>query len=76
MLEDFQIHLQVSFELEEGIFAPIYDLQGNILSLIDSDYSEKTESYEYNVFGKEIIIDGNGEQLLNSSVNNSWRCAT
>ncbi len=58
--------------MQEGIFAPTYDLQGNVLSLIDSYYSEKIESYEYNVFGKEIIFDGNGEQLLDSSVNNPW----
>ena len=61
--------------MQEGIFAPTYDLQGNVLSLIDSYYSEKIESYEYNVFGKEIIFDGNGEQLLDSSVNNPWRFA-
>jgi len=65
----------VSFELEEGIFAPTYDLQGNVISIIDSDYSEKIESYEYSVFGNEIIFDGNGDQLIESSVNNPWRFA-
>ncbi|NGX32167.1 MAG: hypothetical protein K1060chlam4_00208, partial [Candidatus Anoxychlamydiales bacterium] len=65
----------ISFELEEGIFVPTYDLQENVISLIDSCYTEKIESYKYSVFGKEIIIDGNGEQSSESCVNNPWRFA-
>ena len=46
----------IAFELQGEVFAPIYDLKGNVIALIDED-REIAESYQYSVFGKERVLE-------------------
>ena len=46
----------IAIELQGEVFAPIHDLQGNIISIVNTS-SEVVEKYEYNAFGEEKSLD-------------------
>jgi YD repeat-containing protein len=46
----------IALELEGQIFAPILDVQGNIVRLISPDSNTISQSYEFNAFG-ELLSD-------------------
>lgn len=45
------------FEFSGKIYAPIQDLQGNVIKLVSVDNPAKSYSYTYNVFGEETSDD-------------------
>lgn len=53
----------IAFELSDKIYAPIYDLFGNVVKLIPLSGSDDIETFDYNAFGEEAI----------SSSKNPWR---
>ncbi len=63
----------VALEFKKDIYAPLYDLQGNIVCLVDPQKRKIIESYRYSVFGEEEIINGKGRVVADSSVGNPWR---
>ena len=64
-------HQSIAIELEENVFLPIFDLQGNIVSLISPSSGQIEESYHYTPFGSEIIYNGKGE--VSEHAINPWR---
>ena len=65
-----EIGAAVAIELKGKPYAPIHDLSGNVIALIDSK-GNLFESYRYSAFGEEQILDAHG-QLQKSSLN-PWR---
>ncbi|NGX47001.1 MAG: tRNA nuclease WapA [Chlamydiae bacterium] len=63
----------ISFEIQKEAYVPIYDLQGNVACLVDSQRRKIIESYRYSVFGEEEIINHRGREIVNSAVGNPWR---
>jgi len=63
----------ISMKLYEKTFAPIQDLQGNVICLVDPEGREIQESYSYSAFGEEEIFDDEGAEIDDSYLGNSWR---
>jgi RHS repeat-associated protein len=63
----------IAMELYGKILAPIQDLQGNIVCLVDPETKEIKESYNYSAFGEEAIFDSNGAEIKESHLGNAWR---
>jgi RHS repeat-associated protein len=63
----------IAIELRKKIYIPLYDLQGNIASLLDPQIRKVIESYLYSAYGEEEIIDEKGHTLSDSSLGNPWR---
>jgi len=63
----------VAVELKKEIYAPLYDLQGNIVCLVDPQKRKIVESYRYSAFGEEEIINERGRVVEDSAVGNPWR---
>jgi RHS repeat-associated protein len=63
----------VALEIKKEIYAPLYDLQGNIACLVDSQKRKIVESYRYSVFGEEEILNENGRVIADSAIGNPWR---
>jgi RHS repeat-associated protein len=63
----------IALELEGQIFAPILDVQGNIVRLISPDSNTISQSYEFNAFG-ELLSDQ--QQQSYSEPTNPWRFAS
>ena len=55
----------VALELNDNIYAPIHDPQGNIVSLVDPD-GKLIEHYRYSAFGETQVFS-------EVSINNPWR---
>ena len=67
-----EIGSAIALELNDEVFAPLHDHQGNLIALIDST-GKTRESYRYSAFGEEAIFDSSGSPILASEVNNPWR---
>ncbi len=65
----------LAFELNDKIFVPIYDFQGNIVSLIDYFIGNVIESYDYSAFGEERIFNSNNDEIELTEIENPWRFA-
>ncbi|MDR2539352.1 MAG: hypothetical protein LBC45_01855 [Chlamydiales bacterium] len=63
----------ISAEIKGGIYAPIYDLQGNVTCLVDPEYRQVVEGYRYSAFGEEEIINERGRSVSDSTMGNPWR---
>lgn len=63
----------VAIEFKKEIYAPVYDLQGNIVCLVDPQKRKIVESYRYSAFGEEEIINERGRVVADSAVGNPWR---
>jgi RHS repeat-associated protein len=63
----------ISMELYGKTLAPIQDLQGNIVCLVDPETKEIKESYNYSAFGEEAIFDSNGAEIKESRLGNAWQ---
>ncbi|MGK5594372.1 MAG: RHS repeat-associated core domain-containing protein [Parachlamydiaceae bacterium] len=64
---DHQVHT-VAIELDNCSYAPLEDLQGSIIGLIDIKTKEIAELYVFSAFGKEKI-------LMGTTAKNPWRYA-
>ncbi len=60
----------VSVELDGHFFAPILDVQGNILRLVNPASRAVTSSYEFTAFGQEL------QKNLKENAFNPWRFAS
>lgn len=63
----------VAYELENLLYLPQHDLEGNVTSLISVVRGKLIESYQYLPSGKEQIFDIYGETLEVSKALNPWR---
>ena len=65
----------VALELDGIPYAPIHDLSGNLVCLLDHQ-GEIVEEYRYTAFGESEIFDSTGNKLPQSSVKNPWQYAS
>ena len=72
---DINTGRSIAFELQDNVYIPIYDFQGNVTALIDSDYNEIVERYEYSAFGEENFFNEDDEEISSSAFDNPWRFA-
>lgn len=63
----------VAYELEGLPYAPIYDLYGNVVTLLSVIRGKVMESYTYSPHGRDKITDIWNEVLPNSKAFNPWR---
>jgi RHS repeat-associated protein len=63
----------VAIEIKKEVYVPIYDLQGNIVCLLDPTKRKIVESYRYSVYGEEEIKNARGKLISDSSIGNPWR---
>lgn len=63
----------IAIEVKNETSVPIYDLQGNIVCLLDPIKHRVVESYRYSIYGEEEIINESGKILSQSSIGNPWR---
>lgn len=63
----------IAFELPAGLFAPIHDHRGSVVSLIDVKTGQLAECYRYTAFGVETFFNGEGLPLESSQIDNPWR---
>lgn len=66
----------VALELNGHLYAPIHDRQGHVVSLINAQTGQTTETYRYSAFGEEEIFDHEGQKISTSNCNNPWRYAS
>ncbi len=66
-----EIGSAISFEIDGYIYAPIYDVSGNVVSLIYN--GSLYEHYRYSAFGERKIFSNSGYVKEKSSVNNPWQ---
>ncbi|NGX56746.1 MAG: putative deoxyribonuclease RhsC [Candidatus Anoxychlamydiales bacterium] len=66
-----EIKNAISFEINGFIYAPIYDIAGNVASLIYK--GSITEHYKYSVFGEQKIYSSWGYEKPSSQINNPWQ---
>ncbi len=48
-----EIGSAVAFELDDSIYAPIHDMRGSVVALVDSDSGEVKEAYRYTAYGED-----------------------
>lgn len=63
----------VSIELNNRVFVPVQDIQGNVRCLVDLKTKQVVESYKYSAFGSETIFNAEGKPISESRINNPWR---
>ncbi|GAB4226678.1 MAG: hypothetical protein Tsb0021_02900 [Chlamydiales bacterium] len=62
-----EIGAGVAFEINNKVFVPIYDHRGNVVTLIDSDKQEVSETIRYTAFG-DFTIHGSQGRIKNHSL--------
>ena len=50
-------------EFNNTVYAPIHDLHGNVICLVEADTGKVKEFYRYSAFGEESLYDQNGNAL-------------
>lgn len=65
----------IAFEIQGEVYAPLHDIAGNVVRLIDPYNRQVIESYEYTAFGQVLIFNAEGEQEESSPVHNPWQFA-
>ncbi len=70
---DPESSLCIAIEIKKETYAPLYDLQGNIVCLIDPEQRKIVESYHYSAFGEEEIMNERSKVVPDSAVGNPWR---
>lgn len=68
-----EIGSAVALEIGGRVGIPLYDHNGNIVSVLDSETGAQCESYRYSGFGEETIFDSFGNTLQKSEFGNPWR---
>ncbi len=63
----------IAIEVRKEIHVPLYDLQGNVVCILDHQRRKVVETYRYSVYGEEEIINNRGRLVSDSSVGNPWR---
>ena len=63
----------IAIEIRKETYVPLYDLQGNIVCLLDQQRGKVVETYCYSIYGEEEIINDRGRSVSDSSVGNPWR---
>lgn len=63
----------IAIEIGKETYVPLYDLQGNIICLLDHQRRKVVETYRYSIYGEEVIINARGRIVSESSVDNPWR---
>ncbi len=63
----------VAIEIIKDTYVPLYDLQGNIVCLVDHQRRKIVERYRYSAFGEEEIKNGKGKLVSDSAAGNPWR---
>ncbi len=66
-----EIGSAISFEIDQNIYAPLYDISGNVVSLINKDALQ--EHYRYSAFGERKIFTASGNEKKSSQINNPWQ---
>lgn len=66
-----EIGAAVSLEIDGGIYAPIHDLHGNVVCLVEAESGKVKEFYRYTAFGEEYLFDHQDNPVKN--VINPWR---
>lgn len=64
-----------AIEVDDRVFAPIYDLKGSLCCLIDIHTQTAVESYRYSAFGATQIFNAQGTPIPHSQIANPWRFA-
>lgn len=66
-----EIGAAVAMEFNNTVYAPIHDLHGNVVCLLDANTGNVKEFYRYTAFGEESLFneDGNATQVAM----NPWR---
>lgn len=65
-----EIGASIALELQNQIYIPIHDHNGNIVSLIDAN-GQTVENYRYSAYGEEKIYDAFGNEIDHTI--NPWR---
>jgi RHS repeat-associated protein len=63
----------IAIEIRKEIYVPLYDLQGNIVCLLDPQKRKIMESYYYSAYGEEEIVNAKNTVIAESYVGNPWR---
>lgn len=65
-----EIGASIALEIQNQIFVPIHDHNGNIVAIINSD-GQAVENYRYSAYGEEKVYDHLGNEIDNPI--NPWR---
>lgn len=65
----------IAFEIKGETYAPLHDISGNVVRLIDPQNRQVVESYEYTAFGQVSIFNAEAEQEEASLIGNPWQFA-
>lgn len=63
----------VAIELGKKVYAPLHDISGNVIALVDLTTKEVAESYYYSAFAEEKIYDSSGNRIFCSAIKNPWQ---
>jgi RHS repeat-associated protein len=63
----------IAIEIGQKIYAPLHDISGNVITLIDATTKTVAESYVYSAFAEERIYDATGNRIFRSAIGNPWR---
>jgi RHS repeat-associated protein len=65
----------IAMELAGKPYAPLHDINENVIGLVDSKSNKIVESYSYTSFGQETIFNSKGNAIPESALGNPWRYA-
>lgn len=66
-----EIGAAVAMEFNNTVYAPIHDLHGNVICLVEADTGKVKEFYRYSAFGEESLYDECGK--TSQTAINPWR---
>jgi RHS repeat-associated protein len=66
-----EIGAAIAMEFNGHVYAPIHDLHGSVVCLVEAETGQIHEFYRYSAFGEEKLYDANGESL--ETAINPWR---
>lgn len=66
-----EIGAAVAMEFDGTAYAPIHDLHGNVICLVEAETGKVKEFYRYSAFGEELLYDQTGAR--SKEVLNPWR---
>ena len=70
-IDTAEIGSAIAFELDGYVYAPIYDVSGNVTSLIYN--GSLYEHYRYSAFGERKIYSSSESEKNASQINNPWQ---
>ncbi len=68
-----EIGSAIAIEINNVVYFPIHDIQGNVAAITPIDLEYPTEYYRYSAFGEEKILDHNKSEIPKSNLKNPWR---